>query len=76
MSETTTLYISDKTGKKFWNTVCSTEFKAPEIRNLERHLCQAKNHPVVYSFLDYDTARIYENGQPMMTDDELLADLA
>jgi hypothetical protein len=76
MSQETTLYISDKTGKKFWNTVCSTEFKAPEIRNLERHLRQAKIHPVVYAFLDLDTARIYEDGVPIMTDDELLAELA
>lgn len=33
-----TLYITDKTGRKFWNTQASSMALAGEIRTLKRHL--------------------------------------
>jgi len=72
MSQATNLYISDISGQKFFRTVCSAEFKDPEIRNLEKHLAQAKKYPKMYNFLDIATARIFENGEPLLNDDELL----
>lgn len=75
MSQSTSLYISDNSGRQMFRTICSTEFKAPEIRNLERHLDMAKRYPHQYKFLDIDSARIYEDGVALMSDDELLAEL-
>lgn len=76
MSVATNLYITDKSGKFFWNTIASKEFHAPEIRNLERHLAAAKRCPQAYQFLDVDTAHIVQDGERMMTIDEILAGLA
>lgn len=75
MSVATNLYITDKSGKVFWHTVASKEFEAPEIRNLENHINAAKANPKHYGFLDIDTARIIQDGEPLMTNEELLAAL-
>ena len=57
---TTYLYITDKTGMRFFRTTCATEYKDSERRNLERHLNNAKKQPEAYKFLDIVTARIVE----------------
>lgn len=74
MSDSTVLHIQDKNGAHF-RTVCSTAYKAAEIRNLERHLNNARANPKAYGFLDLDTARIYENGEARLSDDEILKEL-
>lgn len=81
--KTSAVYITDKSGKRFFNTLCSTEYASSEIRNLERKLEQAKQIPELYRFLDIATARIVQDGiakvsaeeNADMTIDELLAAL-
>ena len=58
-----TLYITDKTGRKMWNTIASPLSTASEIRNLKRHIEFARKNPKAYSFLDVDTAVIVVNGE-------------
>lgn len=58
MQNCTEVYLTDKTGNKFFKTLCSAEYAAPEVRNLTRKIEEAKQHPNVYSFLDIDTARV------------------
>lgn len=75
----TQVYITDKTGKRFFNTNCSVEYKQPEIRNLQRHLDQAKKYPQHYHFLDIPTARIVDESAGdidfNMPDEQLLKEL-
>lgn len=73
------LYITDKTGKRFWNTTVSAEYSNGERHNLQRHLAGIKRRAPAYAGLaDPETARLVEeldaDEQPM-TDDELLAAL-
>lgn len=78
LKDTTTIYLTDKTGRKMFNTLCSTQYASSERRNLERHIAQAKATPERYSFLDVETVRIVQvdaNPLPDMTDDEILAEL-
>ena len=76
-----TVCISDVTGKKYFNTLCSAKYASSEIRNMGRHLEQAKKHPLQFRFLDIPTAHILLDGKPIspiafnMTDDELLTAL-
>ena len=60
MKQITYLYITDKTGMRFFRTTCATEYKDSERRNLERHLNNAKIHPEAYNFVDIKTAKIVE----------------
>ena len=60
LPDTTCLYITDKTGKKFFKTLCSTTYKEYEHRNLRRHLDSARKQPMHYRFLDIDSAEIVE----------------
>lgn len=60
MKDTTYLYITDKTGKKFFRTTCGTAYKESERRNLQRHLAAAECYPENYKFLDLATAKIVE----------------
>lgn len=71
------VYLTDKSGKKMWDTTASPMSTDSEIRNLKRHLEMAAKHPARYSFLDLATARIMVDGEPLieMSDDELLAEL-
>ncbi len=71
--------IQDKNGKH-WNTLCSVDYTAPEIRNMQRHLQQAAKYPNQYHFLDLATAVILVNDNPYAPvftseDDELLKQL-
>jgi hypothetical protein len=54
------IYITDKTGKKFWNTSLSAEWSKGEQRNLQRHLDAIKSGDPAYSKCNIDaaTARI------------------
>jgi hypothetical protein len=73
------LYITDKTGNKFWNTSVSAEWSQGERNNLNRHLQAIKNGNRNYAFVDAATATIVEvveeTDECQMTDDELLAAL-
>jgi hypothetical protein len=72
------LYITDKSGKKFWNTNVAAAFSSGERHNLERHLPSVKAGKRGYGFIDCVTAKIVEEqsaDELPMTDDELLAEL-
>lgn len=58
MSNTVELYITDKTGKKFFKTSCGAGYSSGELHNLQIHLKYARLHPKHYAFLDIDTARV------------------
>lgn len=74
---TTKIYLTDKTGRKIFNTLCSTQYASSERRNLERHIMQAKATPSRYSFLDVATIHIEQIDADAFTasDDALLAEL-
>lgn len=81
---TSTVYITDKTGKKFFNTLCSTAYAMSEVRNLNKKLDEAKQYPQIYKFLDIETAKVICDGEcgdylPKvdfnMSDEELLKSL-
>ena len=57
------IWVTDKSGRKMWNTICSPHYVAPERRNLERHLARATQYPKEYAFLDIATARIECEGE-------------
>lgn len=68
--------IKDKNGNHF-NTLCSPDYTAPEIRNMRRHLDMAAKHPDLYKFLDLLTAKIVVDGEDYLdiSDEQLLAEL-
>lgn len=76
------IYITDKTGKKFWNTSVSAAWSIGERRNLTRHLNQIKAGNPAYAkcAIDRDSACIVEeldrfdttNYEENISDDELL----
>lgn len=75
---TSTLYITDKTGRESFKTLCSTQYASSERRNLQGHINAAIKNPKAYRFLDIATARIVQVDAdilPVMTDDEILAEL-
>lgn len=71
------VYVTDKTGVKMWNTTASPMSTPSEVRNLSRHIEQARKHPERYKFLDVATAVVMVDGQaPVeMSNDELLTEL-
>ena len=84
IKNTSTVYITDKTGEKMFVTGCSTQYVSSEIHNLNCKLREAKQYPDSYKFLDIETARIvridadvqdWKEDEPLdftMSDDELL----
>ena len=52
------VFITDKTGKRSFCCLVSPMSTMSEIRNLKRHIEQAKANPSHYKFLDIDTAVI------------------
>lgn len=78
---TTQIYITDKTGKESFKTLCSAAYVSSERRNLQGHLNAAAKNPKAYGFIDLATARIVQVDAnvlldiPDMTDDELLTEL-
>ena len=75
------LHITDKTGKKFFNTDASPMSTMSEIRNLQRHLEAIKANAKGYEFVDSASATLMLDREPYGTmmydilDDDLLAEL-
>ena len=63
MKKWNNLYVTDCNGAKMWNTTASPLSTPSEIKNLQNHLRQAKQHPEMYKFLDVETAFIVLNGK-------------
>ena len=65
------IYITDKTGAKFWNTSVSAEFSLGERNNMRKRLDSIKSHAKGFEFIDADTAVIVTVGEyaDMPTDD-------
>ena len=55
---TTMVYITDKSEKRFFVELISEGYTDSAVRDLKRHLKNAKLNPKFYSFLDLDTAKI------------------
>ena len=80
LKNTSEVYITDKTGDKFFKTLCSTQYSSSEVHNMNCHINQAKQYPDHYKFLDIATAVVKcdaygEQDEPLdfdMSDDELL----
>jgi hypothetical protein len=62
MNNTINLYITDKTGKKFWNTSCGAGYSSGERHNLKQHLARIKEGHKAYAKcgVDRETARLVE----------------
>lgn len=73
----TELYITDKSGGKHFKTLASPMGTTSEIKNLKRHIEQAKKYPEHYGFMDIDSAVLIENGSPHveMTIEDILREL-
>lgn len=75
------IYITDKTGKRFWNTNVTDEWSQGERKNLNRHLAAilAGNKAYAKVGIDRATARIVDDSVDVeidtMSDDDLLAEL-
>lgn len=82
MNDWHSIYITDKSGKKFFNTQTSPMSTMSEIRNLKRHLEAIKSGNPSYSkvAVDQATAVLMLDGSPYQSmeeilDDDLLAEL-
>ena len=51
-------YITDKTEKRYFVEYTGEAFIQSTIRDLQRHLNNAKQHPQAYWFLDLESAEI------------------
>jgi len=62
MSKTVHLYLTDKTGKKFWHTSCGAGYSSGERANLKRHLAAIKSGHKAYAkcAIDRETARLVD----------------
>lgn len=69
-----TLYITDLTGKVFFHTIASPMSTMSELRNLKRHIEQAKANPKAYKFLDVASAVVMLDGMPYGEPCEIDAD--
>lgn len=70
------VYITDKTGKKFFNTSASPMSTMSEIRNLTRHLEAVKAGSAAYAKVGIDqvTAKLMLDGEPWQSMDQILDD--
>ena len=81
MNDWHNVYITDKTGQKFFNTNASHMSTMSEVRNLNRHLEAIKANAKGYEFVDSASATLMLDGEPYGTmmddilDDDLLAEL-
>jgi hypothetical protein len=82
MNEWHKLHITDKSGKEMFKCDASPMATFSEIKNLKRHIENAKKYPQHYKFLDVATAVIVLDGvvysEPSMDDfdpDAMLAEL-
>lgn len=67
-----TLYITDKTGKRFWRTNVDTAWG---IHNMHLLLQHVKAGHKGYEFIDRESARLVTADVDAVSDDELLAEL-
>ncbi len=60
-----TLYLTDKTGKHFWQTYCGAGYSAGEEHNLKRHLAMIKAGHKAYAKvgIDRESARFVREGE-------------
>lgn len=81
MSDWHKLHITDKSGKEFFKVTASPMSTMSEIRNLKRHIEQAKKAPSMYKMLDVATMVVMLDGMPYgdpvceLDADALLAEL-
>lgn len=70
------VYITDKSGEKFFNTHASPLATASEIKNISRHLEAIKaGHPSYAKCgIDRETATLMLNGSPYISPDDTLSD--
>lgn len=70
-----TLYLTDKTGKRFWLTSCGDGYSSGEEANLRRHLAAIKaGHPSYAKVgIDAESARFVYEGPAAPTVDEIAA---
>ena len=80
MNQWHNIHITDKSGREFFCCNASPMSTMSEIRNLKRHIENAKRSPDMYKFLDIATAVIMLDGLPYgepceIDADQLLAEL-
>lgn len=70
------IHITDKSGKKFFNTTASPMSTASEIKNLQRHLSEIKAGNPYYSNvkIDAQSAILMLDGSPYQSIDDILDD--
>lgn len=74
------IYLTDDSGRKFWNTNVSAGYAQGERNNLARHLKAIKSGNRAYAKVGIDakSAKIveeYDADECDLTDDELLTEL-
>lgn len=55
---TSLVYLTDKNNCKMFKNIVGKGCEQPAVRELERHLLNAKKNPKMYNFLDLETAKI------------------
>lgn len=75
MNATITLFLTDKTGKRFWQTHCGAGYSSGERHNLQAHLARIKSGHKAYANvgIDRETARLVEEGQDVDCSVEAIA---
>lgn len=68
------VHITDKTGAEFFVCSASPMSTQSEIKNLKRHIEQAKKNPAAYGFLDANTAVLMLDGTPYEAPQDFDAD--
>jgi hypothetical protein len=79
MNATVNLYLTDNTGKKFWNTSCGAGYSSGEEHNLRGHLARIKAGHKAYANvqIDRESARFVYEGEALdMSPDAIAAWLA
>lgn len=74
------VYITDKTGKKFFNVNASPMSTMSEIKNLTHHINAIKSGSDQYQFIDKESVQLMLDGIPYgaesnLSDDEILNEL-
>jgi hypothetical protein len=76
MSDTVHLCLTDKTGKRFWNTSCGAGYSSGEEHNLKGHLARIKAGHKAYANcgIDRESARfVYEGTEMDMSPEAIMA---
>lgn len=68
------VYITDNTGKKFFNTQASPMSTMSEIKNLTRHIDAIKANAKGYEFIDKESARLMLDDVPYGVSDDIDTD--